>query len=153
VTAPNHALTGALIGLSISNPVLALPLAFVSHLVADAFPHYDQPQALARDRIASKRFFYELIVAGAGLCFLLVLALAVTRPRHWILAAVCAFVATIPDLLWIPRFLHIKRTGRDITLRGWYWFHNWIQWRAGPKYIWVEAVWFVVFGALVFSKL
>jgi hypothetical protein len=41
VTAPNHALTGALIGLSVANPVLALPLAFVSHLLQDTVPHYD----------------------------------------------------------------------------------------------------------------
>jgi len=149
VTAPNHALTGAFIGLSISNPVLALPLALVSHLVCDFIPHYDQPEPLALDRIKSRRFIYEQIVTGAVLCFLLVVVLAVTQPRHWLLAAVCAFAAASPDLLWIPRFVHIKRTGQDITLRGWFWFHDSLALTTGPRYIWLELAWFVAFGALV----
>lgn len=154
MTAPNHALTGAIIGLTITNPVLALPLAFVSHFVCDAIPHYDPPGTDVAKRYKSKRFVYEFLVLGAGLCFLVVLALAYTRPQHWLTAALCAFLATSPDLFWIPRFLRTRRTGKDVVPRGWFfWFHNFVQWRTGPKLIWVEAVWFVVFGGLLISKL
>lgn len=154
MTAPNHALTGALIGLSIGNPLLALPLAFVSHFVCDTIPHYDQAESAAVGRIDSKRFIFEQLVTGAILCFLLVVLLAATRPQHWLLAAVCAFLATSPDLFWIPRFLHVKRTGKDVPLRNWFLrFHNGIQWLTGPKLIWLEAVWFAVFGALVLQRL
>jgi hypothetical protein len=31
---------GAIIALAISQPLIALPLAFVSHFVLDALPHY-----------------------------------------------------------------------------------------------------------------
>lgn len=41
MTATGHALIGALIAAKIGNPVLAVPIAIASHLVADAFPHWD----------------------------------------------------------------------------------------------------------------
>ena len=40
MTATNHALSGALIGLAVMQPILALPLAFVSHFMLDAVPHF-----------------------------------------------------------------------------------------------------------------
>jgi len=154
MTAPNHALTGALIGLTVSNPVLALPLAFLSHFVCDAIPHYDPPETDKAKRMNSKRFLVEFLVVGAVLCAALVLVLAATRPRHWLQAATCAFLATSPDLLWIPRFVHVKRTGKDAPLHNPFLkFHTRIQWKTGPKLIWLEAAWFVIFGALVATHL
>lgn len=154
MTAPNHALTGALIGLTVTNPALALPLAFLSHFACDLIPHYDPPGADGAKRFRSKRFVYEFLIVGAGLCLALVLLLAVARPHHWFLAAVCAFLATSPDLLWIPRFLHARRTGKDVIPNNWFFrLHHRIQWRTGPRLIWVEAVWFVVFGAVLLTKL
>ena len=154
MTAPNHALTGALIGLTISNPAVALPLAFLSHFVCDAIPHYDPPETDKALRLNSKRFMYEFLFVGAGLCMLLVLALAFTRPQHWLTAAVCAFLATSPDLFWIPRFLHVKRTGQDKPLANPFLkFHSWIQWRTGPKLFWLESVWFMAGVALVAARL
>ena len=38
MTATNHALTGAIIGLVIGEPVLAIALAFASHFICDALP-------------------------------------------------------------------------------------------------------------------
>jgi len=154
MTAPNHALTGALIGLSISNPAVALPLAFLSHFACDAIPHYDPPETDQAKRLTSRRFLYEFLVAGAFLCFLLVLLLALAHPKHWLTAAGCAFLAASPDLFWIPRFLHSKRTGKDRPpTNGFLKFHSWIQWRTGPHLLLVEAVWFVVFAGLLFVML
>jgi len=154
MTAPNHALTGAVIGLTVTNPVLAMVLAFASHFVCDAIPHYDPPGADGAKRFKSKRFVYEFLVAGAGLCLVVVLLLAVTRPQHWLVAAMCAFLAASPDLFWIPRFLRARRTGSDAPLQnGFLRFHSWIQCRTAPKLIWVEAVWFVVFGAILLHSL
>jgi hypothetical protein len=154
VTAPNHALTGALIGLTISNPLLALPLAFISHFICDAIPHYDQPGDPKERITSSKRFIYEQLVTGFTLCVLIVLLLALTRPKHWLTAAICAFLATSPDLFWIPRFIYAQRTHHD---RGptnpFLRFHSRIQWLTGPKLIWLELVWFVGFGALFIAKL
>lgn len=35
----NHTITGATIGALIQNPVIALPIALISHLVLDIIPH------------------------------------------------------------------------------------------------------------------
>lgn len=153
MTAPNHALTGALLGLAIGNPFFVLPLAFLSHLAQDAIPHYD---ALGDEieRIGSKRLVYEQILIGGALCFLLVLCLAITQPHHWLLAAIGAFLATSLDLLWIPRWLHVRRHGADVGHLNWLLrFHGWVQWKTGPKLLWVEAVWFVAGSALLATKL
>jgi len=150
VTAANHALTGALIGLCVGNPVLAPALAFLSHFVLDAIPHYDPPGNNAAVKIGSRRFFLEHIVLGGALCLLLVVLLAAARPAHWLQAVVCAFVATIPDLLFIPRYLHIKRTGKDNLASNWFWrFHNNIQWFQKPIGFVVEAAWFAAAGSLL----
>jgi hypothetical protein len=153
MTAINHALTGAVIGLVITNPVVALPLAFVSHFVCDAIPHYDMP-GTPGERIVSSRLIREQIIGGALLCFLLVVVLYISQPVHWWVAALGAFLAASPDLLWIPRWLEARRTGVDPGPQGWFRrFHAKIQWKTGPKLIWLEAIWFVGFIALLSSRI
>lgn len=41
MTATGHAIIGTLIAAKIGNPALAIPIAIVSHIAADAFPHWD----------------------------------------------------------------------------------------------------------------
>lgn len=148
MTAPNHALTGALIGLSVAEPVLALPLAVLSHFALDAIPHYDVP------RSASHQRFSRQLGIEAALCGVIVLCLVVTQPRHWIAAAVGAFLATSPDLLWIPKFLKKEEMVPVKPTDNWFWrFHAWVQWRTGPQFWLVELVWFVITGSLFISRL
>jgi len=153
MTAPNHALTGALIGLTIGNPWLALPLAVLSHFICDVVPHYDPPEPDGPIRFRSAGFIRDFLIIGAGLCFVIVLCLALTRPQHWLMAAICSFLATGPDLLWIPRFVHALRGGKERPLNWFLRFHLFIQWKTGPKLLWVELAWFVVFGGLVAVRL
>lgn len=142
MTAPNHALTGAVIGLAVTNPWLALPLAFLSHFVLDAIPHYDVPGGSNAERIDSRQMFYIQIVGGALLCFGVVLGLFLAHPENWLLAAVCAFVATLPDLLSYPRFLSVKQTGVDPLHKWWFWrVHHNIQWKVGERLWVVEVIW------------
>lgn len=144
MTATNHALTGAFVGLVIGNPWVAIPAAFVSHFVCDAIPHYDVPGPSRTARLLTKLFLNVQIILGALLCALIVLILAIAHPTHWILAAVCAFTATTPDLLFIPRYVHVLKTGRDPVNRNWFWrFHNRIQWFQEPIGGLVEVAWAV----------
>lgn len=153
MTAINHALTGAAIGFAVGNPVVALPLAFVSHFACDAIPHYDAPGTSA-ERIVSNRLVREQIVGGALLCFLLVVALYISHPVHWLVAAFAAFFAASPDLLWIPRWLEARRTGTDPGPNGWFYaFHHKIQWKTGPKLIWLELAWFAGFAVFLASRI
>ena len=144
MTAPNHALTGALIGLAVGSPWLALPLALVSHFICDVIPHYDVPGKSSEECMDSKLFLYVQILLGGVLCFLIVLALAIMQPSHWFLATFCAFTAASPDLLFIPRYIVLKKTGKDIVQSFWFWrFHNNIQWFQHPIGGVVEVAWAV----------
>jgi hypothetical protein len=153
VTAPNHALTGALIGLTVHEPLLAGPLALASHFACDAIPHYDVPGKGTESHL-STRFIREQLVFGACLCLVLVAVLAIVHPQYWLLAAACAFLAASPDMFWLPRFIHEIRTGKDrppasFILR----FHAWVQWKTGPKLWWVETLWAIACVNLLVVKI
>jgi hypothetical protein len=142
MTAPNHALTGAAIGLAVANPWVAIPLAFLSHFALDAIPHYDVPGGSNADRIGSRHMFYIQIVGGALLCFAIVLGLFFANPENWLLAAFCAFIATSPDLLSFPRYLSVKKNGVDPLGQWWFWrIHHNIQWKVGERFWAVEVLW------------
>lgn len=41
MTATGHAIIGTVIAAKVGNPALAIPLAIISHFIADAIPHWD----------------------------------------------------------------------------------------------------------------
>lgn len=136
MTATNHALTGAIIGLTIHQPLLAIPLALASHYALDAIPHAD---GLVDAKTKSYRLY---LLAEASLCFLVVLALALTQPEYWWLGAVCAFAAASPDFMWIKGFL-AEQKGKKWP-KPKYWFsklHAKVQWFAKPIGVVVELAW------------
>lgn len=148
MTATNHALTGALVGLSIGHPA-AMPLAIASHFVLDALPHYSDE----RLQVSSKAFA-RLLVVEALLCFMIVLLLFLARPEHWLLAIVCAFLATSPDFMWAGRFFRARRGNDELILRNAIMrFHSWIQWFERPIGAFVEVVWFLGAGVLLANML
>lgn len=140
MTAVNHALTGTVIGLVVGEPLIALPAALASHFVCDALPHFGSNIAPAA-RLKTKNFRNYLIVE-ALLCLLLVVGLAIFHPENWLLAAVCAFLATSPDLLWINKYLKVRR-GKHWKRNAYERFAGDIQWFERPIGAVVEAAWFV----------
>jgi hypothetical protein len=102
LTATNHAITGATIGLLVGAPELALPFAFVSHFICDSIPHLNYPE------IKSSLFKKCLMLDATG-CFLIVLILTILHPHNWLQACFCAFVASSPDFFWLNRFLRTRR--------------------------------------------
>lgn len=140
MTATNHALTGASIGLWIANPLLALPLAFLSHFALDALPHFASKRWLPED---SRRFVYYL-AAEAGVCAAIVLSLVVLQPQNWFWAALCAFVATSPDFMWVQSFLASQRKAAAPKRKHWVVkFHSWVQWYQKEPGIIFEIIWAV----------
>ena len=144
MTATNHALTGALVGLAIVNPVVAVPLAFLSHYVLDMIPHYGRPEP----GYIKSLFFRNLLVVDAALCLLLVIILAIVQPQYWLLACICAFLATSPDIFWLNKYRKSKQ--------GLPWRPNWhsrfaakIQWYEKPEGALVEFAWFCMAVALL----
>jgi hypothetical protein len=140
VTAINHALTGAVIGLVVGEPLVALPAALASHFVCDALPHFGS--GLPPKKQLKTNGFRNYLLVEAGLCFLLVALLAITRPQHWLLASVCAFMATSPDLLQINKYLKLRR-GQQWKRSAFSKFAGGIQWFERPIGAVVEIAWFV----------
>jgi len=150
VRAINHALTGAVIGLTVGQPLIALPLAFLSHFAQDAIPHHDFDGDEAA-RITSQAFM-PLLLADVLLCMALVGVLGLLQPEQWFVAVIAAFLATSPDLMWLRMFL-LARRHRPIayTARWWERFHVRVQWRTGPALWVVEAAWLAVGSVLLWN--
>lgn len=141
----NHALTGAVIGLSVSDPVLAVPAAFLSHFALDGLPHFGE-----RRKDHGSKNFRDLLVLDALLCFGLVLLLAVWRPRHWLLAAFCAFLATSPDFMWVRKYLRARAGKREPMSKNMVLhFHSGIQWFERPIGLAVELAWAPAMALLI----
>ena len=141
--ATNHALTGAIIGLSIVSPLIALPVAFASHFVCDLIPHHDDPSIPSGSKTEIMILVLDCIGAASVATFLFIL-----RPEAWFLACWCAFLATSPDLMWIPRFIYRVKNHKDILptnpiAR----FHSDVQPFTSPKGAYVELAWAI--GALI----
>lgn len=134
----NHALTGALIGLVVQEPAVAVPAAVASHFVCDALPHFG-PDLPELKNLRSRQFRNLLIIDGC-LCFALVIILGIQKPEHWLLAAICAFAAASPDLISINRFLKAKQH-RVWKGSAYTHFANNIQWFERPIGAAVELAW------------
>ena len=134
MTTTNHALTGAMIATLINQPYLAIPLAFISHFVCDALPHFGIDM-----KFGSKSMYIWLILDGLtalGFAFLL-LYLGVNNP---ILLAVSGFAAMSPDLSWlyygVKNHLGVYKKYGPISK-----LHTNIQWYQKVPGIFVEFAW------------
>lgn len=119
MTATSHAVTGAAIATLVRQPMLALPLSFMSHFACDMVPHFGFDS-----KFGSKSMFWRLGIDGVvAVCIAIVLVLSgVTNP--WFLA-LAGFVAMSPDLMWLYHGLKkhspadygvFSRTHSDIQL-------------------------------------
>ena len=135
MTGTNHAITGAIIGSVVASPALALPLAFLSHFVLDALPHYGEVS-----KELNRRRFLIAIALDTLAVLALLLYLIVQRPSHWIVAALGALLAMSPDIMWLPNFIRGVRKKAERShniLMSW---HDRIQ-REHVWGIFVEAAW------------
>ncbi len=139
MTAINHALTGAIIGLVVGEPLIALPAALASHFVCDAIPHFKS--ARPDTEFLNAGWFRRYLIADASLCLLLVIVLAIFQPHHWFLASVCAFLAASPDLLWLEKYIKVRH-GKSWKRNSFAKFAGGIQWFQRPIGAVVEIAWF-----------
>ena len=134
----NHTLTGLLIGSQITEPLVLAPVALASHFVLDALPHYGNRDWSVKE---PTRAFWAVIAADmSGSLGLVALAVwtfgDLTGPL-----LIGAFFATLPDLLYIPRFLF----NGWVPNRAYARFHKWIQWGERPWGWTIELIFFLVF--------
>ena len=150
MTATNHAITGAVIVAGVSNPLVGLPLALLSHFVLDALPHFG---AHTVAHAKSKEFKYILMTDG----FLLITFTFLSGYAgykvglDWWLLPLGAIFGGIPDLMWLNHYkadLAGETKTWDVVRKA----HKAIQrWERSWGWM-IEVIWFV--GAiLILNKL
>jgi hypothetical protein len=139
MTASNHVVAGALIAAAVPQAAVALPIAFLSHFVMDALPHYGDNN---KHSWLNRNFKY--VLAGDILLSLAFLTtLLVWQPANWLFYIIAGLVAMSPDLLWFPYFVaDLKHEHREPTRVAR--FLKWIQWGEGPWGIYVEIIFLAV---------
>jgi hypothetical protein len=145
MTATNHALTGAAIGLISGNPWVAVPAALISHFICDSLPHFGFAE---RQKILKTSLFRNYLIVEAAICFVIVFLLFAVHPDHWLLAAICAFAAASPDFLWITKFKQARKN-RKWKPNAFDKFAGGIQWFQRPVGALVEIAWFIALVLII----
>jgi len=135
MTLATHAVVGAAIASAMPNyPVLGFVLAFASHFVLDAIPHWDYPLSSMKkdssdrmndDMILNKNFIADLSKIGLDvLCGILLVLLffTVCGPHLFWVPIIGVFGAVLPDAL---QFAYWK--WRREPLKSLQRFHLWIH--------------------------
>ncbi|MBI2588950.1 hypothetical protein HYW35_01970 [Candidatus Saccharibacteria bacterium] len=146
MTGINHAITGALVAVAVKQPALALPMAFLSHFVIDAIPHYDHKDLLGR-----RRLYKIVLVLDAILSLgLLVVLVMILKQPPWIIIS-CGLLGILPDAMWLPTILQgrLPRINKATLLGQLRQFHKTIQWSEGRRGLYVEIMWFMAMLILV----
>ncbi len=130
-----HFLFGALIGKSFESLLLISVLAFISHFLLDAIPHYDQGSFKQRKEDLTARD-WGFIVLDVLIGFSLVLFFAL-KFNFWQIAF-GAFFAVLPDLIsnigWKFKLL------RKPFFKQFHDFHDKISFKLTPEFKWLGVL-------------
>ena len=101
MTATGHAIIGTVIAAKLGNPALAIPIAFASHFLADALPHWDT--GTNRHKKSTTRFFMESF-ADVSIGFILSWAIITLLfpTTNLFYAFLIIIVSELPDWLTAP---------------------------------------------------
>jgi hypothetical protein len=145
MTTTNHALAGAIIAQIVPIPGLAVLLAFFSHFVMDALPHFGIPiqndDVWARNNRTIFKFISRLDTVITFALFVISSWLS-TGGADWKTVFACMFAAIFPDLVWVYRFIKEQKTHKVLPKSWFSKFHAWLQWGERPWGWVIEAVWF-----------
>ena len=124
MTTSNHLYAGAAIAMAVPRPLLALPLAVLSHFVLDALPHYGHPGAKGYLDVIKHRL--TLLMESVNIIGVPLLVYLLMGQPWWVWMAAAA--ALLPDAVWVFRYVWYERYGSlpvgNLLTR----FHHHIQW-------------------------
>jgi hypothetical protein len=147
MTISNHLLVGAAIATVVKQPLLALPLAFASHFVLDALPHFGYNNGGYKALLKHRMTFVMLLLDIVGVT-LIALTFGLSQAMVW----AGAILALSPDLEWPYRYLLFERKGKTPPETALTRFHERVQWCERPWGFWIEIVFFIVVLTLVSVK-
>ena len=128
----NHVLGGTAIALAVKQPALAIPLAFLSHFVFDATPHWDYGDA------PGTKCWWRIWILdgiGSGLALLFV-ALGASHMAWTVILS--GISAELPDFFWV----YYLKAGKPKWL--FFRFHSWIQWSQTPRGLYYEFGYLII---------
>ena len=149
MTGTNHGMTGALIAILVKEPLIAVPLSFLSHFACDAVPHFGfGTHTRFFDRTFNTMLISDFLIA-VGAMF----TLGIYFPTHkWVIWS-CMVAAASPDLMWAYYNLYIEKIrARRPSYGPFARFHQRIQWSETPKGWFVEIAWFITIATLILSR-
>jgi hypothetical protein len=123
--------------------VVIAPVAFASHLVLDALPHFGSRKWWGADFFKQKSWLLMGAVDSV-LAILVTVGACLLFPDRAVRILTGSFFAMLPDLFYVPEIFFGVRL--DKTLRK---FHSWIQWGEFEAGAGIELVWFVAMVALI----
>ena len=132
----NHVLGGTAIALAVKQPALAVPLAFLSHFVFDATPHWNYG-----DKPGTK-LWWKIWIADAIGSGLVIGLLALAAPDYAWAIILGGISAELPDFFWV----YYLKAGKP---QWWFFrFHSWIQWSETPRGLYFELGYFTLLIAI-----
>jgi len=150
VTGINHVVTGSLIAAVLPQPLLAIPLAFLSHFVLDTLPHYGHEHD---ERYWLTRAYTKVLIADGILTAGFFIALLALTPANWMLLFACGVAGLLPDILWIPYYLHDLKHPESKERHPVSKLLKRIQLGERPWGIYVEILWLTVAAVLFIQQL
>lgn len=144
MTETNHVTTGALIAVVIDKPVIALPLALLSHFVLDAIPHYGYEGSGYGEAFKHRALYVEQAVSLTALVFILFMI----RDQGFVVY-LAGLIALLPDFMWPYRYFFFERVGKTPPGGPITKFHQWVQWWEKPAGIVPEIIIFAVVAFLL----
>jgi hypothetical protein len=140
MTISNHVVVASLIAVTINDPLIVLPLAFLSHYALDVLPHYGYGgNGGYTESFKHKETF---IMEGLDLIGIVILLFTIDFSVWVVTAAI--ILSLLPDFEWPFRYIFYERKGlkppNTITSR----FHQKIQWCERRWGVFVEVVFFVI---------
>jgi hypothetical protein len=138
-------MTGALIAVAVERPILAIPLALLSHFVTDMLPHYGYGDIPFSERDSQRHFLVKQTVdtyfALGLLWFIPYLLRDAVTP---VVTTWCMLAAFIPDIIWPYQYVLAQRRGKYPSLNWYTRFHKAIQWCERPWGAYVEFGWLLL---------
>lgn len=121
-----HVIAGAAVGLGLPNPLLSAPIAFATHLVLDAIPHWNYPVPKQR----TLRSFWVSFGPDMVATLLVSLGLLLWFRTSWMFVVWGIGWSALPDFLTLYR----KKKTWKLWFSSYYKLHNRLQWEVarGP---------------------
>ncbi len=132
-----HVITGAIIGKSTNDPVLASLAAFGSHFILDMIPHGDEHLLACPDRCNPKiKKFLTLIKIDSLIAALLIVFILLSPLNNRFVVGLAIFGSVLPDILAGIHELGDLKQWRKRYFNNFWRFHRYthnhiIRWQPG----------------------